>query len=1556
MMASQNAADANLLFGILALQLDFIGRDHLIEAMNSWVLNKSRSLGEILEQRGALAPEERSLLDAMVAKHVERHGGDPAQSLEALSVAAGTQTLRQVNDDDLQRSLDRVACLDTDPAATVTYPVSASPARHGRFRILRPHARGGLGAVYVALDSELNREVALKEILPERSDDDASRARFVIEAEITGGLEHPGIVPVYSLGRHGDGRPFYAMRFIQGDSLLTAVDRFRLDHRANEPAREFQKLLRRFLDVCDAIEYAHSRGVLHRDIKPSNILLGRFGETIVVDWGLAKAEGGPSAADLAAEAPLVPSASEGVVETAAGAAVGTPAYMSPEQAAGRLDILGPRSDVYSLGATLYYVLTGRAPFKDRDIGVVLAKVQRGEFPSPREIERSIPRALEAICLKAMSTRPADRYASPLELAGEIERWLADEPVSAYRDPIGARLARWGRRNQAWVAGALVFLVVLAAASLPMTLLYRQKSAALTSLAAAHAAEEAQGRRADAHNYLNSVALAGREVGVDNFVAAERLLAQCPTVLRGWEWGYLSRQIQRERRTLPGHAGGAMSVALSSDGNLAASVDRDGVLRGWDVADDRLLWFQVQADSQYDLAFRPDGRQLATTGRGEIHLRDSKTGRVVRTLQGHSGVVNRLAYSPDGRWLASGGADRLVKVWDTGDGRELLTFPSHSGWIVGLAFSPDGRRIASAAGEPSERLKKGTAWSTEVKVWDAGTGRVLAQLNPIREGYVTALAFTTGGRVWVAGRGWPGVGIYDANTGQPVGLIPEPNEPMVVHLAVNRDGTRLVTASGWQWTPEQGALYPFTRRGVARVWDAATGRPIGSLAGHAELITALTFSGDGSRIASGCFDGSVRVWDATANQSSLSLSGNPDAVDVVTFSPNGRALASLGGGQFRLWDAGNGRLLASARAPTGATRAAVFSPDSLRVLGRDGILRNADTGQRISTLDDPRGDVWNDGTSQLHTQPTFSANAQRILTVQPSPAPAQSFFVVRQWDATTGRELSRLPLEGSIAGLFAPTFDRDARRVAAVVGWPRGQELLQEFRPHTIRVWDIESGRPVADTAGHWAMINALAFHPQGRELASGGIADFVATWDVETGRQIRRYRGRLGAVLRVAYSPNGRYLAAEGSERVLRVWDTSDGRELFALRTRGNAASLFHSLITFDSSGQRLITARMSGARLEPVMVGFDIWDTATGLGLLSLPLQPGNSPSERVALAPDDHRLAIADGKNIALWEVGAPPQRNPAPDDAWPPAAVENRPDGRILWGHQDGVESVAYRPGGVELASASRDGSVRVWNAATGAEIRRLHGLIAEGRGLAYRHDGRRLATIGSSGLLKCWDCETGRELTAFRAHVGPARALAFRPGGPIVATGGDDYAISLWNLETGQLARALKHHAGPITALAFSQDGSRLASTSEDRTVRLSDPTDGRLIRAFPLQSQPPTAVCFLADSTRVAASCDDGKVHIWDCSDGHEIRALGGPGGRLSALAISPDGRCIASGGENRLVRLWDTETGEVVANLSGPTRAIRGLAYSPDGSQLAAASADGTVQIWEGPEVHGVVR
>jgi serine/threonine protein kinase/formylglycine-generating enzyme required for sulfatase activity len=474
-VAQSGVPPSDLLFGLFAWQNGLINQAVLFDALQDCAFARGESLPGHLIQQGKINQRDRDLVEMLVARHVERHGGDAAACLDSIRAERATfEEITATGPDELEATLshfDNKLKWNGAASPETTAPISLGrpTSTGGRFRVVRLYARGGLGEVYVAIDSELKREVALKQIQEGYADDPRSRQRFLLEAEVTGRLEHPGIVPIYGLGFHDQGRPYYAMRLIRGESLKQAIAEFHSENRKRGgrgvDSLALRKLLARFLAVCDAVAYAHGRGVLHRDIKPSNVMLGPYGETLVVDWGLAKAVGQIDPASLPQEPPLDPESASEAQPTQAGSRLGTPGYMAPEQFAGRLEEVGPRSDVYSLGATLYTILAGQPPYTGQQLADVLPAMEKGEFPPPRRIKPWIDEALEVVCLKAMAFRPEDRYKGARELADDIQRWLADEPVSAWREPLTRRIGRWARRHRTLVASSAVAAVLALAVGL-----------------------------------------------------------------------------------------------------------------------------------------------------------------------------------------------------------------------------------------------------------------------------------------------------------------------------------------------------------------------------------------------------------------------------------------------------------------------------------------------------------------------------------------------------------------------------------------------------------------------------------------------------------------------------------------------------------------------------------------------------------------------------------------------------------------------------------------------------------------------------------------------------------------------------------------------------------------------------------------------------------------------------------------------------------------------------------------------------------------------------------
>jgi serine/threonine protein kinase/tetratricopeptide (TPR) repeat protein len=418
-------------------------------------------------------------------------------------VAALIRALRQADEDDfLGSGLFAVA---SDAAAPSSHQNAFEPASTNeawvektsdRFVLRDKHAIGGLGEVWVAWDRQLGREVALKQIRPEWSTHRDAEARFRREAEITGYLEHPGVVPIYSLGQGDDGRPFYAMQFIRGRTLEQVVTEHLAADESGERSdlpwyetSDLRELLNRFVAVCNTIDYAHSRNIVHRDLKPANIMLGEYGQTLVVDWGLAKRMGttGPSSPETSRdpENRAVPTSENGgssVDETRHGATLGTPRFMSPEQAAGQTDHIGPATDIYCLGGTLYFLLTGSPPHVgEPDLESTFRKIVSGHFRPPVAVRPQVPPALQAIVLKAMETEPNHRYQTAGALGAEVNRYLADQALSVFRDPPVERLLRWTRKNPATAAGSVVtvlltFFVVIAGLLLHQEMTRRQTEA------------------------------------------------------------------------------------------------------------------------------------------------------------------------------------------------------------------------------------------------------------------------------------------------------------------------------------------------------------------------------------------------------------------------------------------------------------------------------------------------------------------------------------------------------------------------------------------------------------------------------------------------------------------------------------------------------------------------------------------------------------------------------------------------------------------------------------------------------------------------------------------------------------------------------------------------------------------------------------------------------------------------------------------------------------------------------------------------------------------------
>ena len=498
--------DQNLLFGVLALQLEFVDGQQFVEACGVWATRKETALGDVLLERGWIDAEAKRQVEELLDRKLRKHRGDARTALGTVADPDLRNLLHNVRDRDVDETLSLLA-----PApgyVRVSDEIIALGEERSHYTLSRMHDQGGLGRVWIAHDRRLHRDVALKEIRPDATVNAQSRQRFVREAQIASQLQHPNIVPVYELGHDAKTRlPFYTMRFMSGQELAKAIDEY---HRLRSVGKagnlELCRLLNAFVSVCQAVGYAHSRGVIHRDLKPSNVMLGGFGEVVVLDWGLAKALDQPGKKtdkpeqDQQEEGSLSLSTAGKSELTLQGQAVGTPAYMAPEQARGEREAIDTRTDIYGLGAILFRILTGQRPHRGRKTEEILANISEGPTPETRLADPSICPALNAICLKAMDKQPSGRYQTAAELADDVQRWLADEPVSVYLDPWTERAARWCRKHRTFTRAAAATLLAVSLVAMIAAVLVnqaRRAEAAAKDEAILRFEEANQARRAEA---------------------------------------------------------------------------------------------------------------------------------------------------------------------------------------------------------------------------------------------------------------------------------------------------------------------------------------------------------------------------------------------------------------------------------------------------------------------------------------------------------------------------------------------------------------------------------------------------------------------------------------------------------------------------------------------------------------------------------------------------------------------------------------------------------------------------------------------------------------------------------------------------------------------------------------------------------------------------------------------------------------------------------------------------------------------------------------------------
>lgn len=1010
--------------------------------------------------------------------------------------------------------------LQVEAQATTDYRPEARPKTIGKFTILELLGRGAFGTVYRARDPELDRFVAIK--VPRAGSFSAREdvERFLREARHAARLKHSGIVSVYEIG-HSHDSPYIVSEYIAGLTLADLLTGTRPSF------RDTAEIMAR---IAEALAYAHESGVIHRDLKPANILLqkdevGRMKDEPkrdhanssfiphpssfilpkITDFGLARRDEGE------------------ITVTQDGQILGTPAYMSPEQAAGESLNVDARTDIYSLGVVLYELLTGELPFRGNK-RMLLHQVLHDEPRPPRRINDGIPRDLETICLKAIAKERGRRYQSAQEMAGDLHRYLNGEPIKARPVSKLERAWLWAHRRPG-VAALLATLALVLTTGIPsLFLLWRQADAAKGEIekkreAVERAKDESDKERDAARRHLYGaqatlMQIAWRERDIDR--VRQLLELQTPKEsepdLRGFEWHYFARLVEGSRVTLTGHMDTVTAVVFSPDRRHLASGSKDGTAKIWELA------------TRLELASFP----------------------------GHEGGVAGLALSPNGRRLAVVGRDGTVRVWHVATGKEAFSLPKRYPGTGSLAFSPDGGRLA-VVGKAKTTLHDETG--VEIQAF-AGNGKQATAVTFSADGQSLAAAGADGiVRIWETASGKEQQQFGTKRTISRIAFMADGRHMLIAAhagiLAIARlDSGSIVTEFGagpaFDMSRDGRQFAHLGEVGTMRVVDPTTGREIFALRKHDGPVTCVAFSPDGARVATGSEDRTVKVWLAGHFELDVQqIPGHIGEVFAVRFSPDGMNLASGGAdGKLRVYKATTGQLVHLLHAHPPVLQTAHAGDQLHRLIGTSTLAYRRDGAWIASGGADGAVRIWEASTGKLLR--TIRAHTNAVTGISFSPDGKQ--LASSSWDKTA-------KIWDADSGKLLHTLSEHTREVTRVAFSPDGKLVASCSWDQTIRLWNSATGAAIRSLnwqsrQGHIDPIDSIAFHPNGKHIAAApdqlGPGGEVRVFDIETGAAVHSLSGHIYGIFQVIFSDDGRRLASCSCDGELKVWDMATGQQLFS--------------------------------------------------------------------------------------------------------------------------------------------------------------------------------------------------------------------------------------------------------------------------------------------------------------------------------------------------------------------------------------------------------------------------
>ncbi len=1297
-------------------------------------------------------------------------------------------------------------------------------AENSDYELLDVLGKGGMGVVYKARQASIDREVALKMVKTETVTP-KQRKSFISEAVVTGELDHPNIVPIYDLGTDEAGALFYSMKQVEGTPWKDVI--------GEKSQSENLEILQR---VADAVAFGHSKGVVHCDLKPENVMLGGYGEVLVMDWGLAQ---------------LLPGFCKPreVAKSADGG--GTPAYMAPEMAAGKPGLIRETSDVYLLGAILYQIITGHAPHAGKSVMDCLVNVAKNNIqPTDKTGE------LVDIAYRAMETRPEDRFANVSDFQQAIREYQSHSESIRLSDRALAELEQ-AHENQDYE----LFAQSLAAFRESL-LLWEENSAAKEGLNAARFAyAQCAFQKGDFDLGLSLL----EADNPDHTELYQQILA-----------AQLERDVRQQRLRRTKRLVAALGILMVTGATVAAFVINEA---------------RKEANGQREIAEQQ--AQVAEEQRG-IAQKQSEWAKYEQTIAEKE--RKKAESARDEAVVQKGKAESAKQAADA------------------------ARQLEVQAKLDAQKAETAANAARVAKAYEAYVARIQLAAAKIDEN-----AFDTARRLLqecLPGKGEPDLRGWEwsrlmhlCHQSQQTWDLKAPAES----VAFSPDGLRFVTAA-WD--------------GFARVWDAQTGQELLTLKHQGQYIHSAKFSPDGKWIATGSNDstGFVRIWNSKTGAPVKSFFGHTDAVLSVRFSRDGNLLVTTSyDNTARLWDVASGRELQKFEGHFWWVWNAAFSPDETRLVtaSHDGTANVYDikTGKKIADFTGHRGPVFVAEFSPDGQTIATGGFDHRVLLWKPEDQPWTNLQLLAEGKQDQSPVFTAL--DSHTSGVRTLEYSSDGRR------------LLTGSDDNTLKLWNLETKRPLETLRGHDGWIAKCTLSPDGKWALSASHDQHVRLWNLGGYEETRVLGGHVlnghgDVVLNAALSRDGQFAATASRDRTARLWSVKHGTEL---KTFAEGHSFLSMRAIFSPDGRWLFTAAFDNT--------VRVWNVAHGTEVARLD-RTGRSAA--LAVSPDGKYLVTGSNDNSAkVWELesvlkAAHSQQPPKPH--W------------VLKDHRREITTLAISPDGTFLYTGDAKGRGCLWNQSTSQLHHRLEGHALAITSAVFLPDGSKVYTASRDNSVGVWDVKTGKELREQTLkHATDVTSLAMLPSGKKMITSCDDKTVRLWNLETRQVETVL-HQGDDIHTLDISPDGKLvLGLSSVEGCIRVWH-LDNLKEWTTPNGNQPPKAFFELVsdtDSLWSATFSPDNHglltvagndVRLWNLNT-REERMSFNPHGAVASAEFSPDGQWLVTAGWDHTARIWNLKTGKSEQKLHGKhTDDINSAVFSPDGKRVLTASDDGTAVLW----------